>query len=142
MGFLDSILGHHKDHPPLDDGSVAARRLETRRQPLEAFVAKVHDRLELVPDADAVYVFIGRPPDTFGIAWLTDGAEHNLKTLIQARGLAPASAQAISERLREVYEAHRAAERRSATIAGKKVTVTQSDAFAADVRRIVLEVER
>ena len=140
MGFLDSIRGH-KDHPPLDGGSVAARRLDAHRESLETFAAKVKDRLELVPDTDAIYVFVGKPPGTFGIAWLKDGAEHNLKTMMQQRGLAPASAQAIAERLRETYEAHQQAERYSATVAGKTVTVTPSEAFAADIRRIVVHVE-
>jgi hypothetical protein len=143
MGFLDSILGHgHKDHPPLDDGSAAARRLDAQRESLEQFAAKVKDKLELVPDSDAVYIFVGKPPGTFGIAWLKDGAEHNLKTMIQQRGLAPASAQTIAERLRETYEAHQQAERYSRTVAGRTVTVTPSEAFAADIRRIIIEIER
>ena len=137
MGFLDNILGRGKEHAPLDPGSVAARRIDARRPEIERFVGKVKDRLELVPDVDATFVFVGKPPGTFGIAWLEGGAEHNLKTLVQQHGLSAAAVQAISESLRQVYEAHQAAERHDTTVAGKRVTVTASDAFAADLRRVL-----
>lgn len=65
---------------------------------------------------------------------------HNLKTLIQERGFTSAEVQAISDTLRQVYEAHRGAERYQTTVAGKKVAVTPSEAFAADVRRTILEI--
>jgi hypothetical protein len=141
MGFLTSILGY-QNHPPLDPGTAAAGRLEAQRQPLEQLVTKVNDRLELVPAPDAIYVFVGKPPGTFGIAWLRDGTEHNLKTLIQERGFTSAEVQAISDTLRQVYRAHRGAERYQTTVAGKKVAVTPSEAFAADVRRTILEITR
>jgi hypothetical protein len=141
MGFLDSIL-HKEHHPQLDPGSAAARRLDPHRAHLESFVAKMKDRLELVPASDAVYIFVGKPPGAFGIAWLTpDGAEHNLKTLIQKRGLAPTSAQGIAESLRHIYEANRQAERYETTIAGRAVTVTASDQFAADLGALLHQVE-
>ena len=138
MGFLTSILGY-PNHPPLDPGTAAAARLEAQRQPLEQLATKVKARLELVPASDAIYVFLGKPPGTFGLAWLKDGAEHNLKTLIQQRRFTSAEVEAISEMLRRVYEAHRGAERYQTTIAGKKVAVTPSEAFAADVRRTIVE---
>jgi hypothetical protein len=142
MGFLDSIRGHKDHHPPLDEASAAARRLDAQRDRVEQFVGKMKDRLELVPGADAIYVFVGKPPAAFGIAWLRDGAEHNLKALMQQRGLTPNTVQLVSERLREAYEAHRQAERFSRTIAGKTVTVTPSEAFADDLHTIVAEIER
>lgn len=84
MGFLTSILGY-PNYPPLDPGTAAAARLEAQRRPLEQLVTNVKARLELLPASDAIYVFVGKPPETFGFAWLTDGAEHNLKTLIEQR---------------------------------------------------------
>jgi hypothetical protein len=57
---------------------------------------------------DAIYVFVGRPRGTFGLAWLKDGIEHNLKTVIQERRSTSAEVQAIADGSRQVYEAHRA----------------------------------
>ncbi|MGH7299517.1 MAG: hypothetical protein ACREJE_03785 [Candidatus Rokuibacteriota bacterium] len=139
MGFLTSILGY-PNYPPLDPGTAAAARLEAQRRPLEQLVTNVKARLELLPASDAIYVFVGKPPETFGFAWLTDGAEHNLKTLIEQRRFTSAEVQAISDMLRQVYEAHRSAKRYQTTIAGKRVAVTPSEAFAADVRRTIGEI--
>ena len=138
MGFLSGILGHKEEQlPPLDPQSTSARRLEQNRALAEGFAAKVKDRLEFVPSADAIYVFIGKPPGTFGIAWLQGGEEHNLKTMMQKQGLPQESAVSISEALRAAYEAHQAEPRYQTTLAGKAVTVTPSEGLAADVARII-----
>jgi len=139
MGFLSGILGGNKekDLPPLDPQSMAARRIEQDRAALEAFAGKVKDRLELVPTADAVYFFVGKPPGTFGIAWVQAGEEHNLKTMIQKQGLSPQTVTSISEALRTAYEGHMSEPRYQTQLAGKAITVTPSDALAAQVRRIV-----
>jgi len=136
MGFLSGILGH-KELPPLDPQSPSARRLEQNRASVEAFASKVKDRLELVPTADAIYVFIGKPPGTFGIAWIENGEEHNLKTMMQKQNLSQQSAMSISEALRAAYEAHQSDPRYQTTVAGKAVTVTPSDGLAGQVRRII-----
>ena len=87
MGLLSKVFGGEKEHALLDPSSVAARRMEQRAAELSAFAAKVKDRMEFVPASEATYVFIGKPPGTFGIAWLRDGREHNLKTVIQEHKL-------------------------------------------------------
>lgn len=137
MGFLSKILGGEKEHAPLDPGSVAARRIDQQSAALTAFTAKVKDRMELVPASDTVYVFVGKPPGTFGIAWLKDGEEHNLKTVIQQHGLSGPTVQRVSEQLRDVYQAHMQAERFQTTIGGRAVTVTPSEALAADLRKVI-----
>jgi hypothetical protein len=142
MGFLDSILGHKdKEQPPLDPQSSAARRLEQHRAAIDGFASRVKDRLELVPGPDTVYVFIGKPPDAFGIAWIRGDQEHNLKTLMKARNLSAQTIQNVSEMLRSSYAAHRDEPRFQATAGGKRITVIPSDAFALEVQRIVREVE-
>ncbi len=138
MGLFSKVFGGEKEeHPLLDPSSVAARRMEQRTAQLSAFASKVKDRMEIVPASEATYIFIGKPPGTFGIAWLKDGREHNLKTVIQEHKLAPATVTQISERLRDVYQAHMQAQRFQATIDGRAVTVTPSDALGDDVRKVI-----
>jgi hypothetical protein len=136
MGSLSGILGGHKELPPLDPQSISARRLEQNRATVETFAGKVKDRLEFVPAADAIYVFVGKPPGTFGIAWLENGEEHNLKTMMQKQSLTPQSVASISEALRSAYESYQQDARYQTTIGGKAVTVTPSDGLAAQLRRI------
>lgn len=138
MGFLSSVFGEKKDaHPQLDRESVAGRRIVQRQAELEAFVRKVKDRIEIVPAQDATYLFIGKPPGSFGVAWLAGGREHSMKTLMQERGLSAGNVQILSDQLREVYKAHLGAERFQTQVAGTTVLVTPSEALAEDVRRII-----
>lgn len=136
MGFLSGILGH-KELPPLDPQSPYARRLEQNRNAVESFAAKVKDKLEFVPASDAIYVFVGKPPGAFGIAWLQDGEEHNLKTMMQKQGLTQQDAVRISDALRTAYQNHQHEARYQTSLAGKSVTITPSDGLAAQLRRII-----
>ena len=56
------------------------------------------------------------------------------------RGLSPQRVQVLSDNLRSAYVRHREDPRFAATIAGKSVVVTPSEAFARDVEKIIQEV--
>lgn len=139
MGFLSKIFGGGKEYPLLDPASAGAGRIEKFRPQLEAFVNKIDDRLEIVPYNDAVYVFIGKPPGMFGIAWflLGDPSEHNLKTLMQKKGLPQRKINVLTEKLRTAYAENEQEPRHSATVGSKKVIVTPSDAFSEKVHHIL-----
>jgi hypothetical protein len=142
MGFLGKLLGTEKELPALDPGAPGAQRIERQRAVLEAFVAKLHDPVELVPGEMAIYAFIGRPPDRFGIAWfMPDGAEHNLKTLIQAKSLTVRQQNEISAHLREAYERSGADPRSAISLGGKRVKVAHSPGLEKDLLRIIHDVE-
>jgi hypothetical protein len=142
MGFLGKLLGTEKELPPLDPSTPGAGRIEKQRAVLEAFVAKLHDPVEMVPGEMAIYAFIGRPPDRFGIAWfMQDGAEHNLKTLIQAKKLTVRQQNELSAHLREAYERSQVDPRFAATIGAKKVKVVQSPGLEKDLLKIIHDVE-
>lgn len=139
MGLLGKLFGGEKDRPPLDPASPAGARLERHRAIVEAFAAKLHDKLEVVPGETTLYAFIGNPPDAFGIAWFTGGEEHNLKTLMKARGLSQAQVQHISEELRHAY-VRSADEPRFVFAAGKKkVVVTSSPLLEQELQKIIHE---
>jgi hypothetical protein len=138
MGFLDSLFGKKKDaHAPLDPSSAAALRMGKFKVDLEAFVAKMNDRLEFVPADEAVYCFVGKPPAMFGMAWFHDGKEHNLKTLAKDKGLSNKKLQLMSLKLGEIYEKYMGEPKYSFTIAGKSVVVHPSDAFREEVYQTI-----
>jgi hypothetical protein len=141
MGLLGKLFGKEQELPQLDPSSVAAKRLEKAKTELEAFVSKMHDRLELIPGDNAVYVFIGKPPGMFGMAWFHDGKEHNFKTLMKDKGLSQKRVQKMSASLGEAYEKCVEEPKFSATIAGKKVIVHPSEALLKDVMKIIHELE-
>jgi hypothetical protein len=142
MGLLGKLFGAQKEQrPALDPSNPAAERIERNKAMLEGFASKIHDKLELVPGARATYVFIGRPPDAFGIVWFEGSEEHNLKRLMADRKLSQLKIQAISDELREAYQRTRSEPRYAYTLGPKKVVVTPSAALEAELVKIIHEVE-
>ena len=142
MGFLGKLFGTEKELPPLDPSSPAAKLVEKQKAVLEAFLNKLKDPVELVPSEIAIYAFIGRPPDRFGIAWFEkDGSEHNLKSLVKAKGLTVLQQNTLSTHLRQAYEKHAEEPRYAFTVGGKPVKVTPSPGLEKDLVRVIHEVE-
>jgi hypothetical protein len=138
MGLLGKLFGGEK-HLPYDSTSPGWSRLERHREALAALAGKLHDRLEVVPGERALYAFIGRPPDAFGIAWLEGGEEHNLKTLVKARGLSQERVLRISEELREAWLRCRDEQRYELVVGKKHVIVTPSPALERELVAIIHE---
>ncbi len=140
MGLFGSLFAREKEYPPLAPGTPPAELVEKHRGAFEAFATRVNEKFELVPTDETLYVFVGKPPDAFGVVWLRGGEEHNLKTLMSKHQLSQQKVQLLSDALRDSYVAHREAPRFASTVAGKKVVVTPSEALARDVERIIREV--
>jgi hypothetical protein len=142
MGFFGKLFGGGQDLPELDPASPGAKRIAAQLPALETFVKKLHDPVEMIPAERSIYAFIGRPPDRFGIAWFPgDGTEHNLKTLVKAKGLSVLQQNTLSKHLREAYEKHQAEPRFGITIAGKKVKVIPSAGLEADLTKVIHEID-
>jgi hypothetical protein len=139
MGFLGKLFGGEKDHPPLDAATPDGMRFERHRDVVTQFAGKLHDRLEVVPGEKIVYAFIGNPPEAFGIAWFEGGDEHNLKTLMKAKGLSQARVARIASELREAYVKYQAEPRFLVQLGKKKVVVTPSAALEKELVQIIHE---
>jgi hypothetical protein len=140
MGLLGKLFGGERQRPPLDPSSSVAARLQRDRPAIEEFARRVHDKLELVPGDRATYVFIGKPPDAFGIAWFERGEEHNFKRLMKEKGLSTVEMQRRSDELRAAYVRSAEEPRFTADFGGKHVLVTPSPALERDVVEIVHRV--
>jgi hypothetical protein len=140
MGFLGKLFGSEKEHLPLDPSSQAAARIERDRAALEEFAHRLHDKLELVPGSRATYVFIGRPPDAFGIAWIEYGEEHNFKRLMKEKGLSQREVQVRSDELRAAYVRTQEEPRYTTELGGKHVLVTPSATLESEVVDIIHRV--
>lgn len=142
MGLLGKLFGNDKHaHPPLDPNSPAAARLQANKGVFEAFAQKLHDKLEFIPGERTTYVFIGKPPEMFGIAWFEGAEEHNLKRLMADKKLPQRRINQISEELRVAYQQLMEEPRFTWELGGKKVTVTPSARLEAEVSRIIHVVE-
>jgi len=140
VGFFDRILATGKGYQPLDEGSQAADRIERIRDQLESLAKQVHKPLEVVPGDEGSYIFIGKPPKDFGIAWIEDGKLHNLKTLAEEQGMDQAQLKELSENLRKIYQANLDDDRYTAKVGRKNIVVTPSEQFKNQVSDVIRQV--
>ena len=143
MGFLDKLMGGGTpDYPELDASSPAAARLASVQDKLAELAGQVKDPLEVVPAEGSAYVFIGKPPKTFGIAWIEGGEINNFKTLLAKKGASPLTLEKLSNHLREAYIKDAPEEKFSITAGNRKITVLPSDTLATNVKTIIDHVAK
>jgi uncharacterized protein YoaH (UPF0181 family) len=137
MGFFGKMFGGGTDYPELSSDTAAAARLEAIRDNLEALARDVSDPLEVVPSEAGAYVFIGKPPKRFGIAWIEGNEVKSFKSLMEEHGVSGAAVAKVSDELREVYQRHQDENRYLAKVADREVVVTPSDGLENEVRDIL-----
>ena len=141
MGFFDILRSGKKDYPALDGTSMAADRIEKIRDQLESLSKRVHKPLEVIPGEEGSYIFIGKPPKDFGVAWIEGDKLHNFKTLVDDEGVSPQELTRISEGLRKAYEQNQDDARFTTKIGNKEIVVTPSEQFRTQVREIIHQAD-
>jgi hypothetical protein len=137
MGMFDKLFGGKQDYPPLPADNEARAKLDEIRAPLEELATKVNDHLEVVPAEHEAYVYLGKPPKRFGIAWIHDGKLDGLKELVDENNLSQVEAQKMIGALGTAYEHASDAPRYSAELAGKKIVVIPSRELGQEVHKIM-----
>jgi hypothetical protein len=141
MGFFNKMFGGHKEFPPLDTASPAAKRLAEMRGELEELTRQVRDDLEVVPGSERSWVFIGKPPKRFGLAWIEGDQVKNLKNFVDEKGIEPSRMSRIVEEIREAYVASESEPRFAAEVAGQRVQVAPSQRLDHEVAAIIQRAE-
>ena len=137
MSFFGNLFTSKPDFPELDPGSPVASRIAEVERELDQLAHQVNDRLEVVPSEHAAYVYIGKPPKKFGLAWIHDGKISGLNTLVEEHGLSPAETGKIIDQLREAYERNANVSRFCAHVRDKDVVVTPSPELEQAVHEII-----
>ena len=137
MGILDKWFGDKHDYPPLPANNEAMAKLNEMKAPLEELAEKVNDHLEVVPAEHEAYVYLGKPPKRFGIAWIHDGKLDGLKELVEANNISQADTLKMIGSLGAAYKHASDAPRFSAELAGKKVVVISSPKLGREVHEIM-----
>ena len=140
MGFFDKMFSARKDFPTLDPENPAAQRLERIREQLKTLSDQVHKPLEVIPGEEQAYVFIGKPPKNFGIAWIEGEKIKNFKTLAEEKNVDPQRLEAAAQKLRAIYEANQNAPHFLTRIGKEEVVVTPSAPFGKQVGEVIREV--
>ena len=138
MGIFGKLFGDKHDYPSLDSSAPAAKQLESVRPPLEKLAGETNDPLEVVPAEDSVYIFLGKPPKKFGVAWIEDGDKIvNFKSLVDEKGLSQTSLNHLSEELRKVYIAHQDKPRYVTRLSDREVVVIPSTSLLNNLKGVV-----
>jgi hypothetical protein len=104
---------------------------------LDQLADQVKDQLEVVPSEHAAYVYIGKPPKKFGLAWIHDGKISGLNTLVEEHGLDPLEVSKVVDQLREAYERNADVKRYCTTVHDRDVVVTPSARLEKEVHEII-----
>ena len=137
MGLLDKLFGNKETYPPLPAGDEAMVMLDELKAPLEELAHKVSDHLEVVPAEHEAFVFLGKPPKSFGIAWIHDGKVTGLKEFAEEHNLSQIEVGQLIVRLGEAYKHASDAPRYSAEFGGKQMVVIPSAVLESEVHQIM-----
>lgn len=138
MGLISKLFGGgESDYPRLDPNHYAAVRVEAVRNEIETLMGMTKDRLEVIPSEHAAYVFIGKPPKKFGVAWIHDGRISNFKSLVEEKGVTPARLESLVAELQKAYEATSEAKRFTTEIGGRTLVVTPSEKLEGAVHQAI-----
>jgi hypothetical protein len=140
MGLFSSLFSSKPDYPQLDPESPIAKRLHEIDEQLVELAEKIKDPLEVIPSEHAAYVFIGKPPSKFGLAWIHDGKVSGLNTLIEEHGVTPAQINEVIQDLRKAYEKCQETARFSTEIEGHNLIVNPSKNLEHDVHEIIEKI--
>lgn len=136
MSLLKNLMGG-EDHPPLPDDSYAVERLRDVLPGLRRLIADTNDRFEVVPAEQSAYVFIGRPPRKFGMAWITGDDVTNLGELAKQKNFSPITLENIEDELSAAYKRSESDQRYTLNLDEQEVIVTPSTELENEVNRII-----
>ncbi len=140
MGLFSNLFSKTPDYPAIDPNSSAAKRIAAVEDQLDELAGQVKDPLEIVPAEHAAYVFLGKPPRKFGLAWIHDGKVSGLKNLVDDHGMNPLEVGKVVEELRHAYEHAGDADRYTTKVHGRTVVVTPSRQLESEVHDIIEKI--
>ena len=140
MSLFGNLFSSKPDYPAIDPSSTAAMRVAEVKTQLGELAGQVKDPLEVVPTEHAAYVFIGKPPKNFGLAWIHDGKISGLNTLVEEHGLKPLEVERVVDQLREAYKRNADVSRFCTTVQDRDVVITPSAKLEKEVHEIIDEV--
>ncbi|MDR7151508.1 hypothetical protein J2W49_003484 [Hydrogenophaga palleronii] len=137
MGLLEKFFGSKVKYPPLPAGNDALVKLDEVKAPLEELAHKVSDHLEVVPAEHEAFVFLGKPPESFGIAWIHDGKVSSLKDMAKEHHLSAVQVGELIVQLGQAYQHASDSPRYSAEFGGKQMVVIPSKGLGQEVHQIM-----
>lgn len=140
MGLLSRILGGTPDYPQLPPDIAAAKQLKAISGNLKELAGEVSEPMEVVPGESSAYVFIGKPPKRFGVAWIEDDQIKSFKSVVAEHNVSQQQLNKVSDELRDAYKKYTDVTRYQTKVGDREIVVTPSDALKNEVRSILLSL--
>lgn len=137
MGFFSNLFGGAPSYPQLDPKTGAAQKLAAVEPNLIALGSQTKDPMEVVPTASKTYVFVGKPPKQFGLAWVDANGVHYLKNYTAEHNIDAKKALKLIDALGQAYERSMQESRYSYKAGERTFTVTPCDNLANEVDKIL-----
>lgn len=137
MGLLSNLFGGKPQYPALDSEGQAAERLNQIRDCIESLAGEIKDPLEIVPAEAGAFIYIGKPPKRFGMAWVENGEVKKFKTFAEENKLQATQLNKLYEDLRDAYEQHQAEPRYTTEMAGRDLVVIPSNDLSSTLQHII-----
>jgi len=141
MGLFSKMFGSSPQYPQLGPDTRAAGRLEAIRGNLEELAKDISDPLEVIPADGGAYVFIGKPPKKFGVAWIEGDEVKSFKSMMAEHNVTAQTLNRVSDELRDAYQRHQQTERYQTTIGQRDIVVTPSTSLEQEVRNILSSMQ-
>lgn len=140
MSLFGNLFSSKSNYPAIDPSSTASLRIAEIKAQLGELASQVKDPLEVVPAEHAAYVFIGKPPKKFGLAWIHDGQVSGLNKLVEEHGLKPGDVGKVMDQLRDAYQRNADVSRFCTTVQDRDVVITPSAKLEKEVHEIIDKV--
>ena len=100
-------------------------------------VLEARDLAVVDPGNAEAFVFLGKPPENFGLAWIHDGKITSLNDIVKEHHLSDVKIGELIFRLGEAYQHASESPRYAAEIGGKQMVVIPSKGLEEEVHQIM-----
>jgi hypothetical protein len=140
MSIISNLLSNGNNYPELNPKCTAGQTVSELSDLLNTLAESTGEDLEVIPFHHEAFVFIGKPPGKFGLAWIHDHQVSRLNELIEEHGLSSEEVAQVMKDLRTSYLHHKKDGRFSADVREHSLVVLPSNAMQLDMHDIIERV--
>jgi hypothetical protein len=138
--MLSNLLPNGNNYPELNPKCTAGQTVSELCDQLNTLAKSTEEELEIIPFHHEAFVFIGKPPAKFGLAWIHDQQISRLNELVDEHGLSPEEIAQVMKDLRTSYRHHKRDGRFYADVHEHSLVVLPSNAMQLDMHDIIERV--
>jgi hypothetical protein len=140
ISIISNLLPNGQNYPELNPKCTAGQTVSELSDELMALAQSTEEHLEVIPFHHEAFVFIGRPPHEFGLAWIHDHRISRLNELAEEHGLSSEEVAEVMEDLCTAYLHHKKDGRFCTDLHNRTLVVLPSYSMPLDVHDVIERV--